>query len=436
MANVFLTDTNGQNYTYEWLALETEMYNRKLRTSEVELLPGSVVSVCAEYNPYFIALAKALMQLKVIVVLTPTLEVSRQPPGFTEAEFCIEIEGPHISIHKIGTISKNTMYETLRKKKHAGLVLLTSGSEGFPKGIVHDFDQLWQSHLAKKKNAYRTIPVLKLDHIGGLSTLLNCLNAQGSLYIPSTLNPFNLGRMIEKYQIQLLPATPSLLRQILMACHQQTLNLQSLEYISYGAEPASQNLLFELKKLLPNVILKQSYGLSETGILSTRSHSSGSLYFKVLQSSTHQTRIVDGELQIKSENMMLGYLNAAQPFTEDGWLETKDQVQECDEGLRVLGRKSDMINVGGNKVYPIEIENIISEIDFVADVSVNKRSHLIFGEIIQAQIVLRNKTSDHGLKIEIKNYCALQMEKYKIPVSIQFVDQIKMTTRLKKDHQL
>ena len=436
MGNLFLVDPNGQKYTYEWLATEIENYIQKFRIPGAELPEGAVVCVCAEYNPYFIALMRALMQLKAIIVLVLTIEASRKPVSFIEAEFSVTIKGSTVFVDRIGARSKNLMYETLRKKNHAGLVLLTSGSGGSPKGIVHDFDQIWLSHQEKKKNPYRTIPVMKLDHIGGLNTLLSCLNSQGVLYIPSSLNPFILGRMIEKYQIQLLPATPSFLRQILMASRQQTFNLQSLECITYGAEPASQNLLFELKNVLPKVFLKQTYGLSETGILSTQSLSSESLYFQILQNSTHQTRIVNGELQIKSKNMMLGYLNAAQPFTDDGWLQTKDQVQESDIGLRVMGRKSDMINIGGNKVYPIEIESIISEIDFVEDVTVSKAEHLIFGEIIQAQVVLRNKKVARELKIKIKKHCALQMEKFKIPVSIQFVDQVQLTTRLKKDRQL
>lgn len=67
---------------------------------------------------------------------------------------------------------------------------------------------------------------------------------------------------------------------------------------------------------------------------------------------------------------MLGYLNAPSPFTDDGWFITGDSVEVNGEYLKILGRKSELINVGGEKVYPQEVENIILELGNVREVTV------------------------------------------------------------------
>ena len=72
----------------------------------------------------------------------------------------------------------------------------------------------------------------------------------------------------------------------------------------------------------------------------------------------YKTRVVDGLLEVKAKSAMLGYLNAPSPFTDDGWFKTGDSVLE-NGYYKILGRKSEIINVGGEKVYPQEVENIM-----------------------------------------------------------------------------
>jgi len=96
-----------------------------------------------------------------------------------------------------------------------------------------------------------------------------------------------------------------------------------------------------------------------------------------------QTRIVDGLLEIKAESAMLGYLNHESPFTEDGWFKTGDAVEVDGEYIRILGRKSEIINVGGEKVYPAEVESVILQMDGVEDAIVTGAENPIIGKIVQ-----------------------------------------------------
>ena len=97
----------------------------------------------------------------------------------------------------------------------------------------------------------------------------------------------------------------------------------------------------------------QTYGLSELGILRSKSKGPDSLWVKV-GGEGFETRVIEGLLEVKAKSAMLGYLNAPSPFTEDGWFKTGDSVLTDGEFIKILGRESEIINVGGEKVYPME----------------------------------------------------------------------------------
>ena len=106
-------------------------------------------------------------------------------------------------------------------------------------------------------------------------------------------------------------------------------NLDSLELITYGTEPMPMTTLKKLNDIFPKVRFLQTYGLSEVGILRSKSKSSDSLWVKI-GGEDYKTRIVDGMLEIKSKSSMLGYLNAPSPFTDDGWFKTGDSVEKME----------------------------------------------------------------------------------------------------------
>ena len=97
-------------------------------------------------------------------------------------------------------------------------------------------------------------------------------------------------------------------------------------------------------------------------------------------------KIVEGVLWIRSASAMLGYLNSPSPFEADGWFNTQDLV-ECDGAyIRILGRKSELINVGGEKVHPTEIENVLLQLDNIKDVTVRGQPNPVTGEVVAASI--------------------------------------------------
>ena len=114
-----------------------------------------------------------------------------------------------------------------------------------------------------------------------------------------------------------------------------------------------ESLLKRLKDTFPNTNFIQTFGTSETGISKTVSRASDSTQIKIDDPDT-EYKIVDGELWLRSSNQIMGYLNHEMSrFTQDGWFKTGDSVVESNDGyLTIVGRRADIINVGGEKSHP------------------------------------------------------------------------------------
>jgi acyl-CoA synthetase (AMP-forming)/AMP-acid ligase II len=145
-----------------------------------------------------------------------------------------------------------------------------------------------------------------------------------------------------------------------------------------------------------------------------------------------QTRVVDGILHIKADSAMLGYLNAPNPFTEDGWLNTGDCVVTDGEYIKILGRKSEIINVGGQKVYPAEVESGIQEMDGVEDVAVSGEPNPITGQMVTARIKISTEESLSDFRNRMRAFCKGKLASYKIPQKVALVDKPLHGERFKK----
>lgn len=105
-----------------------------------------------------------------------------------------------------------------------------------------------------------------------------------------------------------------------------------------------------------------------------------------------ETRVVDGILHIQANSAMLGYLDHPSPFTKNGWLNTGDCVETDGDALRFRGRESELINVGGEKVWPREVEDVIGKMSAVAEVVVYGEYNFIVGQIVCAKVTLSDRS--------------------------------------------
>jgi acyl-CoA synthetase (AMP-forming)/AMP-acid ligase II len=158
------------------------------------------------------------------------------------------------------------------------------------------------------------------------------------------------------------------------------------------------------------VEFRQTYGLIELGVLRAKSASKNSLLVK-LGGEGYDLRVVDGKLEIKAEASMLGYLNAPSPFTDDGYFRTGDRVEQHGDFLKIIGRESEQINVGGEKVFPVEVETVLLA------------SHPLSGKIVCADVVANSVDMDEpAMRTLIRKFCNERLESYKVPIKIRFVE--------------
>ncbi len=333
-------------------------------------------------------------------------------------------------IIKFSSKPRNKILLKLIKIKHPGLILFSSGSSGKNKAAVHDMNKLLEKFKVQRKSL-RTITFLMYDHIGGINTLLYIISNGGLIVTVKDRNPEKVLKLIDKYKVELLPTSPTFLNLMLLSKLYKRYKLKSLKCITYGTEPMPEITLKRLNHLFPKVKLQQTYGLSEVGILRSKSESSNSLWVKI-GGEGFKTRIKKKLLEIKADSAMLGYLNAPNPFTRDGWFKTGDEVVEKNGYIKILGRKSEIINVGGEKVYPQEIENVIIEDEQITDVIVYAEKNMIIGNIVCAKISLNKKVDIKKFINDLKKRCSKKLEHYKIPMKIEIEKKLKLNPRFKK----
>jgi len=395
--------------------------------------PGSVVLLRGDYSPRSVSLLLAFIELK--AVLAPLL-----PATLAKAPFLVDVVNPsflaEVDLADTVTIARRQAAEThelVRKVQESGspgLILFTSGSTGKPKGVLHDFGRLLVK-FHKPRPSLRTLNFLLFDHWGGLNTLLHCLANRSPVVLPESRTPDYICQRIERHRVELLPASPTFLNMLLLSKAYEGRDLSALRLITYGSEPMPAATLTGLRAVFPKVELRQTYGLIELGVLRSKSQSSDSLWVKV-GGDGYDLRVVDGILQIKADSAMLGYLNAPSPFTEDGYFITGDRVEVQGEYMRFLGRDSELINVGGQKVFPSEVETVLLECELVEDAVVYGQRHPITGKIVCADIQLRGEQDESEARRAIKRYCSERIEPFKVPVKIQFVQGGLHSDRLKR----
>ncbi|MCU0359125.1 MAG: fatty acid--CoA ligase family protein [Bacteroidia bacterium] len=393
-----------------------------------------IVGLESDFSPETIAMLFALIEANAVVVPFDILHSEKNQKKYSIAQLDalirIKDENKPEFIEFSPTESKNPLYMPILSNSKPGLVLFTSGSSGEPKGALHDFQKLLNKFKVKRK-ALRTVNFLLFDHWGGLNTLFHILSNGGTVVILENRSPDYVCQTIEKHQVELLPTSPTFLNMLVLSRAYERFSLKSLKLISYGAEPMPESLLKRINTLFPDIKLQQTYGLIELGVLRSQSEENGSLWVKI-GGEGYQTRVVDHLLQIKSDSAMLGYLNAPSPFTEDGWFMTGDTVEVKGEYMKILGRKSEIINVGGEKVFPQEVENVILEIPDVEDVLVYSESNPLTGKIVCAKIKYKGNESKAELVKKVKTYCRTKLEPFKIPVKIELADQSFESGRFKK----
>jgi long-chain acyl-CoA synthetase len=424
-----------QASTYDDLLRAGDRLAADLRSTGVT--EGDVVAVVGDYSPTMIAALLALFELGAVAVpLPPSLQ-----PGDRDAKLRIARADHVISIEADDTWTltqgpggeRFDLVDTLVQRGHPGLVVFTSGTTGEPKAILHDFEHfLHQFDVARRGNV--TLAFFLPDHMAGLNTLFYALCNGGTIVCVEERTPSAVCSAIERHHVQFLPTSPTFLRLCLLADAHLEHDLSSLELVTFGSEPMHDQTLSRLQEAMPSTRFHQVYGLAELNTLRSEPRAPGSRWLR-LRPENYDVKIKDGRLWVKTTSAMLGYLNAPSPFDEEGWFDTGDAVETEGEYVRILGRDTEIINVGGDKVYPAEVEDVIMRMSNVSDATVHRHYHPIIGQVVAATVVLEQPEPVTQFKRRLRAHCAEHLARYKVPVKVELTDQTAYSERFKKSRR-
>ena len=422
---------DGRTWTYADFVAEVDRIEALLSPAMGQA--PAVIAIQTAGTMHALAAVLAIVRLKQVALpLSSEMPMAEQveQQRIAGATFVLSAEGLR-SQPPIANASK--LINQLSARGHAGLILFSSGTSGEPKGMLHDLNALLDRYREVRPRADRTVQLLLADHIGGLDSAFRTLFAGSTLVVPEARSALAVGAAIERHNVNILPASPTFLNLMLLAHVTEKFDCSSLEVIAYGAEPMSARLLGRLVKAFPNVAFQQKFGTSETGAIRIKSQSTDSVYFRIEDSGV-EWRVQDEELWLKTSSRILGYLNADESSLEaDGWYRTGDLVEEAEAGyLRIIGRRSQLINVGGQKVHPAEVEQVIAEIEGVEACSVYAKPAAVTGSIVACVIVPSSNQDLRTWKRLIRQHCRGRIADWKIPVAVELRAELSMTDRLKR----
>lgn len=395
---------------------------------------GQVVFVLADYAPDVFCMLLALASLRCIVVPLTGSAVIGEADALNicgcdhVVSFSENAENWALSTR--GVKVANALLDEFRGAGRAGLILFSSGSTGKPKGILHDFERVAEKFRSTRQ-ACVAIPFLMLDHFGGINTLLAITASLGTVVTVATRSVSAICEAIQAHGVDLLPTTPSFLTLLAASDLLQHYDLGSLRRISYGTEVMPQTTLNRIRQKLPGVELQQTYGLSEVGVLRSQSRPDGSLWVRI-GGPGFETKVIDGILWVRSEYRMIGYLNAPSGFDEEGWFNTQDRVEVDGDHFRILGRTTDIINVGGQKVYPAEVEDVILAQPNICDVAVAGEPHPLLGQIVVARVKLEAPETLEALRARLRKACLAQLAPFMAPMKVELLSKEPYSVRFKK----
>lgn len=386
---------------------------------------GDVVALVGDFEPTSIRTLFELIDRKAIVVPLTKQTESQHGYFFEAAHVTKVVSGTKLRDLPATTSSRDL--EEFKKRDSAGLILFTSGTTGHPKAILHDFSAFLE-RFRTPRPGLRTIGFMLFDHIGGLNTLFHTLFNRGFVVSPGTRDVKTILDLCRFHSVELLPTTPTFLRMLTLAGVEAPHLPESLRIITYGTERMDEATLLHLTVTFPEVDFRQTYGMSELGILRVKSRARDSLWMRIGGEGV-ETKIVRGMLYIKSQNRMVCYLNAETPFDGDGWYATGDLVETQGDWVRIIGRDKDLINVAGLKFHSSELEDEALQIPGVAFARAIPKSNPITGQHVELLL-----QPEDGWEIDIetaRDFLRKNLEPHKRPMKIK-VGEIEVSHRFKR----
>jgi acyl-CoA synthetase (AMP-forming)/AMP-acid ligase II len=324
------------------------------------------------------------------------------------------------------------------KSRHACVrtewVLMTSGTTGVPKMVMHDLAGLTAAMRARSPADGAAVwgTFYDIRRYGGLQIFLRAVGGGASLVLSSAGEPIadHLARLAE-CGVTHLSGTPSQWRRALMS---PAIQIIAPRYVRLSGEIADQPILDGLRAAFPRAAIGHAYASTEAGVgFDVNDSLAGfpTAYVGAIRSGV-EIKVLDGSLRLRSRGAASGYVGGGPALADDGgFVDTGDMVEQRGDRYYFTGRKGGIINIGGLKVHPEEIEAVINRHPQVRMSLVRPKRNPITGSIVVADVVLKSQPQGAEarqieLKDDILKFCRAALPRHKVPAAISFVPTLKV----------
>ena len=310
-------------------------------------------------------------------------------------------------------------------------LLLTSGTTGVPKLVSHTLRGLTGA-IAGTVPASAPVWATFYDirRYGGLQIFLRAVFGTGSMVLPGLDEP--LAALLPRYGargVTHISGTPSHWRRVLM---NPAASAFSPLYVRLSGEIADQAVLDALQRQYPHAKVGHAYASTEAGVGFEVNDGKEGFPASYVDGGLAGVamKVVDDTLRIRSTRTASGYVGEALTLRDaDGFVDTGDIVMRRGDRYFFAGRRGGIINIGGQKVHPEEIEAVINRHRAVRMSLVKSRKNPIMGAVVAAEVVLDDAAGDNGdaIRREIEASCRDALASWKVPATIRFVPSLAVT---------
>jgi len=323
---------------------------------------------------------------------------------------------------------------TVKNERATEWLMLTSGTSGVPKIVGHTLEGLSGAIVADGP-ARGAPPVwatfYDIRRYGGLQIFLRAIIGGGSMVLSEAGEPLadHVARLRER-GVSHISGTPSHWRKLLMSGAAADF---APRYVRLSGEIADQAVLDGLAQAFPNASVGHAYASTEAGVGFAVNDGREGFPASLIGPDRDgvEMKVVDGSLRIRSKRAAHAYVgkSAAALTDTDGFVDTGDMVELRGDRYHFVGRRGGIINIGGLKVHPEEIEAVINAHAEVRMSRAKSRRSPITGSIVVADVVLTadGKGRDKEIREEILGSCRASLASHKVPAVIRFVEALDVT---------
>jgi acyl-coenzyme A synthetase/AMP-(fatty) acid ligase len=427
----FIADAT-QRITLRELALKTNLQGRAEDWRDRCVLLATVAQL-----PSVLALIELDGQARRVVICTPDLSRAHIEAAIEDAAVELLVtDGARLPADLAPQLRVVRCSERLADRRETAprttatqWVLFTSGSTGRPKLVLHSLKTLMGA-IGDGLGAAGDPPVWStfydVRRYGGLQVLLRALAGAGSMVLSDPAEP--PGRFLRRAgqaKVTHISGTPSHWRRALISGAAREM---APRYVRLSGETADQTILDALKAAFADAEVAHAFASTEAGVaFDVRDGKAGFPASLLSNDGDVLLRVEEGSLRIRSARTAARYLGERVPelASADGFVDTGDMVEKHGDRYLFVGRRNDIINVGGLKVHPEAVEAVINQHPAVSMSRVSSRRNPITGAIVVADVVLGpNHDEPDEVKEEIMHLCRHKLARHQIPASLRVVSSL------------